>query len=408
MVNRFRKKLQKFGPGIIFASTAIGVSHLVQSTRAGAEYGFTLIIFILMANIFKYPFFEFGTRYAYATKESLIEGYSRIGKWVLISYLMITILSMFTVIAAVGFVCSGLISQITGYTDLRLVIILLFVVCFLILFFGRYVVLEDIIKLISSILLLSTLSAFIVCVINGPTEVSDNFIRPVLSDKKSILFIIALMGWMPTAVDLSTWNSIWTIEKLKVSKNSFREIMFDFRFGYFITIILSLFFLTLGCYLMFGSGEEIPNSSSLFATKLISLYTITLGDWSYLLISICAFSVMFSTTVSVIDGYSRSMSLTLKNLINVNSDRCYFGWLLVSCFLPIIIIFNFMNDFKKLIDLATTISFIIAPFCAILNHYLINSKFVSQKFKPSRYLNVLSYSGIVFLVAFCIIYFTII
>ena len=162
-----------------------------------------------------------------------------------------------------------------------MVTILLFVVCFLILFFGRYVILEDIIKFISSILLLSTLSAFIVCVINGPTEISDNFIRPVLSDKKSILFIIALMGWMPTAVDLSTWNSIWTIEKLKVSKNSFREIMFDFRFGYFITIILSLFFLTLGCYLMFGSGEEIPNSSSLFANKLISLYTSTLGAVSY-------------------------------------------------------------------------------------------------------------------------------
>ena len=58
-----------------------------------------------------------------------IEGYSRIGK-LLISYLMITILSMFTVIAAVGFVCSGLISQITGYTDLRMVTILLFVVVF--------------------------------------------------------------------------------------------------------------------------------------------------------------------------------------------------------------------------------------------------------------------------------------
>ena len=99
---------------------------------------------------------------------------------------------MFTVIAAVGFVCSGQISQITGYTDLRMVTILLFVVCFLILFLEC--ILEDIIKLISSILLLSTLSAFIVCVVNGPTEVSDNFIRPVLSDKKSILFIIALMG----------------------------------------------------------------------------------------------------------------------------------------------------------------------------------------------------------------------
>ena len=408
MIHRLRKKLQKFGPGIIFASTAIGVSHLVQSTRAGAEYGFTLVIFILMANIFKYPFFEFGTRYAYATKESLIEGYSRIGKWVLISYLVITILSMFTVIAAVGFVCSGLTSQIIGFTNLRTVTILLFVICFFILFFGRYVLLEDIIKLISTILLFSTLTAFIICVINGPVEVSDNFIKPVLSDKKSILFIIALMGWMPTAVDLSTWNSIWTIEKLKISKNSFKEIMFDFRFGYLITVILSLFFLTLGCFLMYGSGNQIPNSSSLFANKLISLYTNTLGDWSYLLISICAFSVMFSTTVSVIDGYARSMSLTIKNLLNVDGKKYYFVWIVVSCFIPVIIIFNFMNDFKKLIDLATTISFVIAPFCAILNHHLINSKFVSQKFKPSRFLNILSFCGIIFLLVFCIIYFIII
>ena len=39
-----------FGPGILFASTAIGVSHLVQSTRAGANYGFGLLIFIIIAN----------------------------------------------------------------------------------------------------------------------------------------------------------------------------------------------------------------------------------------------------------------------------------------------------------------------------------------------------------------------
>ena len=39
------------GPGILFASTAIGVSHLVQSTRAGANYGFGLLFFIIIANL---------------------------------------------------------------------------------------------------------------------------------------------------------------------------------------------------------------------------------------------------------------------------------------------------------------------------------------------------------------------
>lgn len=36
-------KLSKLGPGLLFAGAAIGVSHLVQSTRAGADFGWGLI-----------------------------------------------------------------------------------------------------------------------------------------------------------------------------------------------------------------------------------------------------------------------------------------------------------------------------------------------------------------------------
>ena len=75
--------IKTLGPGILFASTAIGVSHLVQSTRAGAEYGFALIAFVIAANVFKYPFFEYGSRYANATGTTIIDGYNRIGKWMI-------------------------------------------------------------------------------------------------------------------------------------------------------------------------------------------------------------------------------------------------------------------------------------------------------------------------------------
>ncbi len=66
-----------FGPGILWAATAIGVSHLVQSTRAGASAGFGLAGVILIALVLKYPFFEYGPRYAAATGQSLVEGYAR-------------------------------------------------------------------------------------------------------------------------------------------------------------------------------------------------------------------------------------------------------------------------------------------------------------------------------------------
>ena len=90
-----------FGPGLLWAAAAIGVSHLVQSTRAGAVAGFGLAGVILLALIIKYPFFEYGPRYAAATGTSLVEGYLKIGKWALWLYFVITL--AMSVIIQVGF-----------------------------------------------------------------------------------------------------------------------------------------------------------------------------------------------------------------------------------------------------------------------------------------------------------------
>ena len=56
LVERRTRWLAVLGPGILFASTAIGVSHLVQSTRAGAIAGFGLLWAVVAANVAKYPF----------------------------------------------------------------------------------------------------------------------------------------------------------------------------------------------------------------------------------------------------------------------------------------------------------------------------------------------------------------
>ena len=38
----------RLGPGLLFAAAAVGTSHLVQSTRAGAAYGLTLGILVIL------------------------------------------------------------------------------------------------------------------------------------------------------------------------------------------------------------------------------------------------------------------------------------------------------------------------------------------------------------------------
>lgn len=74
----------RLGPGILFAGVAIGTSHLVQSTRAGALYGLGLLGVLVFANLIKYPGFRIGPQYAAITSESLLTGYARLGRWVVI------------------------------------------------------------------------------------------------------------------------------------------------------------------------------------------------------------------------------------------------------------------------------------------------------------------------------------
>jgi len=410
MVNKLTKLvwLQKtLGPGILFASTAIGVSHLVQSTRAGANYGFGLLLFIIIANVFKYPFFEFGSRYANATETSIIHGYKKLGNWVLLSYLTITLISMFFIASAVGAVTSGFLQNLFNTSHIGILNhIILFTICGAILSLGKYNYLDSLIKVIGFTLLVSTLFAFILVLVKGP---ESNTLLPSISyDKTDILFIIALMGWMPTAVDLSSWNSLWTLERIKQTKfkPSLKQTIFEFNLGYVFSAVLSLCFVTLGAYLMYGTDSTFSNSSSLFANQVIKLYTKSIGSWSYLIISIAGFSIMFGTCVAVFDGYARSSSECIRLIRNQESQnkRHYdiLLWILITGSLAIIILFG--NKLKQLVDLATTISFMIAPGVAIANYKLVLGPYLTIEETPPKWLKILSICGIIYLISFGLLF----
>ncbi|WP_268123282.1 NRAMP family divalent metal transporter [Roseivirga pacifica] len=408
-MNQRKQLLKAFGPGILFASTCIGVSHLVQSTRAGADYGFELVIFIVLANLFKYPFFEFGSRYAAATGKNLLEGYLKEGKWVLWLYFIISLVSMFTVTAAVTFVTAGMLNNLLGIDfnpTYMSGLILLF--CTAVLMLGKYHLLDTLLKIIGSVLLLSTLVAFFGVLGKGRITPIEGFIPQELFERNGIIFLIALMGWMPTAVDLSTWNSIWAVEKMKDNggQSNLKNILFDFNFGYIITAVLALCFLTLGAYVMYGSGEELSSNSTVFSDQVVSLYTNALGSWAYPVIAIAAFSTMFSTTITVVDGYGRSMGETLRILFfrQKNSKTMYYSTMVLVSAMAFLFIAYLSSNLKDLVDLATTFSFVVAPLIAWINYKVIMSKQIASEFRPKPWLKTLAISGLIFLTAFAIIY----
>ena len=398
-INWLKKTL---GPGILFASTAIGVSHLVQSTRAGANYGFGFLIFIIIANLFKYPFFEFASRYSNVTGKSIIEGYKSLGKWVLWSYLLITLISMFFITSAVGAVTAGFLQNLFQTSELGILNHLaLFLVCGSILTLGRYSSLDSLIKIIGFVLLLSTLIAFLLVLIKGP--ISHNLFPDVKYIKSDILFIIALMGWMPTAVDLSSWNSLWTLERIKQTnfKPTLNQTIFEFNIGYLSSAFLSLCFLTLGAYLMYGTENDFSNSSAIFANQVITLYTQSIGSWSYLIISISGFSIMFGTCIAVLDGYARSAEECFRLTFSRESKIPYYTIIIWAIILgSLIIISLFGSSIKSLVDLATTISFMIAPFVAFANYKLVSTPYVGKENSPQTWLKYLAIGGMIYLIGF--------
>ena len=212
------------------------------------------------------------------------------------------------------------------------------------------------------------------------------------------------MGWMPTAVDLSSWNSLWTLERIKDTnyKPKLKETLIEFNLGYFASALLSICFLTLGAYLVYGSDSSFSNNSSIFANQVIKLYTASIGSWSYLIISISSFSIMFGTCIAVFDGYARSASECLRLVQNkANNNNIFYDliiWILIIG--SLLIIYFFGTKLKQLVDLATTISFLVAPFVAIANYKLV-TKDIKKSMQPQSWLKTLAILGIIYLVGFC-------
>ena len=396
---------KKLGPGLLFAGAAIGVSHLVQSTRAGADFGYGLIWALLLVNVFKYPFFQFGPRYAMATGESLLEGYKRLGKGVLLAYYVLNLGTMFTIQAAVTAVTAGIAARLIGIDYNTWISVAVALFCFTLLWRGRYSWLDKSMKIIVLILSISTLVAVIFAFIqNTDIPITQSLPKNTLE----WTFLIAFMGWMPGPMDISVWHSVWAIEKKKLNPStSLKSSLFDFNIGYLVTFVLGLGFIILGATVMYGTGVSFSSSGALFAGQLIGLYTSLMGNGWFMIIAIAVLTTMVSTTLTTLDASPRVMAHTSK-LLRLPILKKQQSWILILTLGTCLIFVFLASEMGLLVKIATILSFITAPFYAALNLKLVTSKHVHVKDQPKKWLQVASVLGILFLLGFSCIYLSVI
>lgn len=405
------------GPGLLMAGAAVGVSHLVQSTRAGAEYGLALIALVLLGCLVKFPFLAFGPRYAAATGESLITGYRRMGPWALGLFALITVSTMFIVMAAVTLVTAGLIGHLLGLeasaTTLSSAVLL---VCGILLALGHYRTLDRVMKIIMAALALITLLAVALALLAlaDRPEVAAA-LGASLGDEKlwtgaTLAFVLALLGWMPIPLDTAAWHSLWTLERARQTGHSpsLREADFDFRVGYLGATVLAVAFLLLGALTMYGTDASFAGGSVAFAAQFADLYGSVLGETWRPLIVAAALGTMFTTTLTVLDAFPR----VVRAMIDVAADpdapsagsadrpghrRRYLVGLIVLALGALLIIDRFSGAFTRLIDFITTVSFLSAPLIAWLNLKLVCGQWTPEHARPGPALRALAWVGLVLL-----------
>jgi len=398
-----------FGPGLLWAAAAIGVSHLVQSTRAGAEGGLALAGVILLALVLKYPFFEYGPRYAAATGMSLVEGYRHIGRWALWLYFAITVTTSVVIQTAIVLFTAFLLN----YTfDLAWPIPVtggvLLLVCGASLWIGRFPLLDRVVKLILVALAVSTIAAAVVTM--GRVDWSTLTLLPVVGaagGAVSFAFLLALVGWMPSAIDIAVWSSLWTLAKDKESggRASVAHARLDFFIGYAATGFLAFCFLILGAGVMFASGMSFSGAGTVFSTQLVHLYSSTLGQWTRPIVLVAVLTTMLSTSIAVVDGFPRAIERSLVNLRPGHTDNDavpttgvgYWGSLVVLAAATVIVMWLFVGNLTSMVDFATIVSFLTAPVLGYLNLRAVTSAEVAPEHRPSRRMLVLSWVGLVLL-----------
>jgi Mn2+/Fe2+ NRAMP family transporter len=429
-LNSIIKFWKLLGPGLLYAGAAVGVSHLVQATKAGAVYGFALLGWVVLINVIKYPFFEVGPRYFAATGNSLVQGYAKLGKWAVGLFIMQTLSSMWIIQSAVVLVTAGLAKKVLGL-DIEMfnLSLILFGLAIILLISGKYSLLSGFMKWMMIVLAISTVIALFFTITQVDFSITQWFPIVDLTNPLHLTFLVGLLGWMPAPLEVSVWHSVWSklasdeeeqkyeikeidftekalhLDKIQKVKNS----MLDFHIGYWGTMILAMIFLALGALVIFPSQIEISKSAVGFASQLISMYQVSMGSVLAWVVSVAALVTMISTTIGCLDAFPRVLEASVealadKELSLKKRNLIYRVVLFVVALGALVILNQFLGNLKSLIQFATAVAFITTPLIAILNYKVINSNDVPDEFKFSKVSYITSWVGMISLLSFALYY----
>ncbi|WP_440057052.1 NRAMP family divalent metal transporter (plasmid) [Pseudoalteromonas sp. T1lg65] len=382
------------------ATAAIGGSHLVSSTQAGALFGTQLLWLIIVVNLLKYPFFKFAVEYTSEHKNSVVEGYYQRYNLGFKVFIVLNVFAAVVNTAGVLLLTASLLQYSLPFSlSIEVLSAVLLLVCLAILLFGHYKLLDRASKWVMIALTTATVFALIIALFNGPTHQAPAV--PASPYELALVgFLVALMGWMPAPIEISAINSSWLKTKLSKQALTRSQILLDFKVGYGVTLVLAVVFCLLGMLMQYGQEKPIELAGISYSKQLIDMYAYSIGEWSRWLIATVAFLCMFGTTITVLDGYSRILGESFS-LLTSNKRKLTTPILFVQAILGMLVVLFFKADLKSMLMFAMTSAFVTTPVFAWMNLGLVKGEMYQRQ---SWWVKGLTVVGLIYLVVFALLF----
>ena len=311
-----RKFLKTLGPGIVVAATGVGAGDMIAASVAGAKYG-TIIIWAAVAGaVFKFFLNEGIARWQLATDTTLIEGWNHkfhpAVSWYFTGYLF---LWGFIVAGALIAACGLAAHAIFPFLSVNAWGIIHSMLALLLVYFGRYRLVEQLMKFFIGLMFLVVCSSAILI---GPDwgGILKSLAVPRLPSG-SAMFILGVIGGVGGSVTLLSYG-YWIREKKWIGKEYSGRVRLDLAAAYVLTGLFGAAIMIVAA----GVKPGVITGSKMVIALAERLGTVVgpVGKWIFLT---GFWGAVFSSMVGVWQGvpYLFADTVNARNTRNTRKDK---------------------------------------------------------------------------------------
>jgi len=300
----------------------------VSNSAAGAGYAYALLWTIPMTLVFRFIWISVSAKYVLVTGDTLLEGYARLGRWVIwIILVAIIIIGHFDIMTQILMTGRGadLLFHLPTEWSATIWSLCFTLLGFAMVFWGGYKVIETFCKVLVAIM---GTSLVVVAILSRPDPVQilhGTFVPTIPGSTgpySSFFIIMALIGTGAGSTSNLTY-AYFIREKGWKNVSFLRQQRLDLIFG-------------LACMLVMGSLLQIAAAATVHpmgiqledADDLVRIFSETQGRVGAIIFSLGLWGAAFSTLIGIITGYalvvtdiSRFLFPSLGRRAGTESDR---------------------------------------------------------------------------------------